>query len=612
MMRTLWHSLLVLGVAFSLFADAPGHLAQHMIDPTDEGGEEITTEEEPAASNSEETRYVPEGPPIPVKPLEEEDAKPVEPESPPSIPQEEGEGEPASEEKEEHLDLEPELSDDGDNGILLVCLGGGEDEVVMAQMATLLKRQGHKVTAILYGSGPREEPFPKGMKIYEIPIDEEDPLYPNGVGVGVTPGEEAGVEWISGRVISSRVLACQHLSRSQWVDDVVRRSRLLVTPLFLHDLCALTLAHRMSVPVVGVLTSRVGAWWAWEQLGILPLLSTTSVPPTTMEDSSIWSRTMNIARHYGYLSAIRHQWQVPTLTGLDPSWSPPPLQNLYSSLARILVAWDPLVHSYTPPTPLLVPVGGFSFETGHMTKDVLVPALLNRAGVISVCPGGREAWLGPQALTELHAALQPTSYTVLWRSTFPYLKPNVTMAVSTNANFVFKEELPLNDVLSHPRHRLMISTCGESELMASVSFATPILCLPVTTDQTLAARQLESLGVAEVIPAAEITAAKVRESVTKIVSDRGYRERARKLGEEFHDQPVSAADRLLFSLERVLRKPYSRRYETRSSSLYLLQQSNADVYLFLLVLLTILMAVLIAAGIVLIPIIMKKQKTKAE
>ncbi|XP_064096071.1 UDP-glucuronosyltransferase 1A7-like isoform X2 [Macrobrachium nipponense] len=584
-----------------------------MIAAKDEGGEE-NIEEEPTVSNFEETRHVPEGPPIPVRSQEEEEnvRKPIEQDPPPSLPQKEDEGEPASEESEEHPDLEPEQSDDGDAGILLVCLGGGEDEVVMAQMATLLKRQGHKVTAILYGSGPREEPFPKGMKIYEIPLDEEDPLYPNGAGVGVTPGEEAGVEWISGRVISSRVLACQHLSKSRWVDDVVRRSRLLVTPLFLHDLCALTLAHRMSVPVVGVLTSRVGAWWAWEQLGILPLLSTTSVPPTTMEDSSIWSRTMNIARHYGYLSAIRHQWQVPTITGLDPSWSPPPLQTLYSSLARILVAWDPLVHSYTPPTPLLVPIGGFSFETGHMTKDVLVPALLNRAGVITVCPGGREAWLGPQALAELHAALQPTSYTVLWRSTFPYLKPNVTVAVSSNANFVFKEELPLNDVLSHPRHRLMISTCGESELMASVSFATPILCLPVTTDQTLAARQLESLGVAEVIPAAEITEAKVRESLTKMVSDRGYRERARKLGEEFHDQPVSAADRLLFSLERVLRKPYSRRYETRSSSLYLLQQSNADVYLFLLVLLTILMAVLIAAGIVLFPIIMKKQKSKAE
>ncbi|KAK7056548.1 hypothetical protein SK128_012387 [Halocaridina rubra] len=149
--------------------------------------------------------------------------------------------------------------------------------------------------------------------------------------------------------------------------------------------------------------------------------------------------------------------------------------------------------------------------------------------------------------------------------------------------------------------------------MAAVAFATPVICLPVTPDQRLASSQLKSLGVAEVIASADVTVSRIRETVAKMTSDRGYRERCRKLGEEFHDQPLSAADRLLFSLERVIRKPYSRRYENRIiNNLYLLQQSNADVYLLLLILLTSIIGFLIALSIMVLPILMKKHKAKAE
>ncbi|KAK7056549.1 hypothetical protein SK128_012388 [Halocaridina rubra] len=299
------------------------------------------------------------------------------------------------------------------------------------------------------------------LQIYELPVMEGDPLYSDGSGTGVTSGEE-GVEWISGRVISSRVLACGSLSRSDWVNKIVERSKLLVTPLFLHDLCVLNLAQRAGVPYVGVLTSRVGSWWVWEQLGTLPLLSTNPVPPSTMEDNSIWSRTVNVARHYRYLSSLRQQWQVPALTVLDPSWSPLPLHALYAGLARVLVTWDPLLHAHFPFSSMVVPVGGFSFETGHMTKDLLVSSLKNRAGVITVLPGGREAWLGASALQDVHSALQSTSYTILWKATFPYMQPNVTQEgdVTYNAKFVYKEEVPLNDILSKlPSFYVQLSPC---------------------------------------------------------------------------------------------------------------------------------------------------------
>lgn len=521
------------------------------------------------------------------------------------------------EEKEDGKEAveEGEEEEEEGGGIVLVALGGGEDEVVMAQMAALLHLNGHRVSAIVYGPGPREERFPQGVKVLELGVSEDDPLHPGGSSVAVAPGEEEGAEWVSGRVLASRARACGLFSRLPWVEARFRSARLVVTPLFLHDLCVLTLAQRVGVPAVGVVTSRVGAWWVWDNLGVLPPLATTPVPPATMQELDIWSRAGNIARHYGYVSSLRQQWQVPALTALDASWSPTPtIDALYASLARVLVAWDPLLDAHLPHTPIVLPVGGFHYSTGHMTKDVLVPALLNRAGVLVVSAGGREAWLGQDALAALHSVLRPTSYTVLWRISHPHLQPNVTLEElnSATAKFVYKEYLPLNDVLSHPRHRLLVSTCGDSEAMAAAYFGSPTLCLPVTTDQKLASEALRKIGMAVVVPASSATVPALKEALSKLAGDRSYRERGRRIAEDLHDSSLSPSDRLLFALERVLRRPNSLRYRPPASTLYLLQQSNADVYLLLLILLTTLLGVLIAVAIVTLPILLKKQKAKAD
>ena len=85
---------------------------------------------------------------------------------------------------------------------------------------------------------------------------------------------------------------------------------MIVAPLFLHDSCILALADKLDLPVVGVLTSRVGSWWVWAQMGVLPPLSIRPVPLTTLKSDDIWSRAGNIANHYSYMSSLRHQWQV--------------------------------------------------------------------------------------------------------------------------------------------------------------------------------------------------------------------------------------------------------------------------------------------------------------
>ncbi|CAL4062474.1 unnamed protein product, partial [Meganyctiphanes norvegica] len=499
----------------------------------------------------------------------------------------------------------------GKGGVVVVSLGGGEDEVTMLLLANLLHTNGHEVTLLLYGSATREEPLTKGIKLLEIPAGPDDPLYFND-DEGITP-EDGGDDWAGGKIVASRVAACKQVSLLSWVEDAVKDADLLLAPLFLNDLCVLSLAERTGVPAVGILTSRLGAWWVWHNLGVTPPLSTTPVPPSTMSETGIWDRAANLARHYGYLSGLRQHWQAAATISVLGSWSSmPPLHQMYNSLRKVLVVWDTLTDTHSPTSPHVVNVGGFFTVTGHMTKDVLVPALLNRAGVITVSAGGREVWVGHAALENLYIALASTEFTVLWKNGHSHLHPNTTLQEEPRAKFVYRQALPLNDILSHPRHRLMISTCGESDVMAAVHFASPILCLPVTPDQHMAAREVIKLGIGEMVSAGEATVTNVKKAISKLMGKEkaNYRRRCREVAEQVHDQPMAPADRLLFHIEHIIRNPKSKRNLRHDHGLYLLQQSNADVYLVLLLLLVTLFALLIAISIQLLPILLQKSKNK--
>ena len=82
-------------------------------------------------------------------------------------------------------------------------------------------------------------------------------------------------------------------------------------------------------------------------------------------------------------------------------------------------------------------------------QDVLVPAILNRAGLVVVSSGGREVWVGGVANTALYSALAPLQYTVLWSTQHPHLRPdNAGLSqLPLEAKFIFKDVIPLNGVL---------------------------------------------------------------------------------------------------------------------------------------------------------------------
>ncbi|KAB7504156.1 hypothetical protein Anas_14164 [Armadillidium nasatum] len=243
--------------------------------------------------------------------------------------------------------------------ILLISLGGGEDEILISQMAWLFYRHQKRVTLLLYGEHHREENLPEFVKIITIPIGDDDPIRTQDNNyIGLTPEDSSRGEWVSGQILWSRVAACKGLINKE--SEIIKLNPdVIISPLFLHDVCVLSLSFRLKIPVVGVLTSRVGAWWTWAQLGVLPSLSTASVPLTSLGNRGIFSRASNLASHYNYMSSLRQQWQVKAVNALAPM-DVPSLAELYGTVSRLVLSWDPLVDPSVIPVPTAVPIGGFA------------------------------------------------------------------------------------------------------------------------------------------------------------------------------------------------------------------------------------------------------------
>lgn len=94
------------------------------------------------------------------------------------------------------------------------------------------------------------------------------------------------------------------------------------------------------------------------------------VPPTTNSFFPFFCR---------YLTAVRQAWQVPATTTSLPvgETGGDNLASLYSGLAGVLVAWDPLLDPSIPNHPAVVPVGGINLQPGLMAKvdNLIIPLL---------------------------------------------------------------------------------------------------------------------------------------------------------------------------------------------------------------------------------------------
>jgi UDP:flavonoid glycosyltransferase YjiC (YdhE family) len=118
------------------------------------------------------------------------------------------------------------------------------------------------------------------------------------------------------------------------------------------------------------------------------------------------------------------------------------------------------------------------------------------------------------------------------------------------ANVHVERYIPLSLLLPHCD--LVVTSGGSGTVMATLAAGVPLVVLPLGADQPLNAARCAALGVAQVIDAAALTPAAVRQAASTVLGDPIFRRNARRLQAEIAALP--GPDHAVGLLERLAKE----------------------------------------------------------
>lgn len=201
-----------------------------------------------------------------------------------------------------------------------------------------------------------------------------------------------------------------------------------------------------------------------------------------------------------------------------------------------------------PIEPDTVLVGGFSVEKPSLLSDDLEAFIdgSGEHGIIimnfgTIVKSFSEDWTAFFASVFEHLPQR-----VIWRHS------GTNLTLSPNVKLV--HWMPQASLLAHRRTRLFISHCGLNSVFEAASFAVPLLALPLSGDQfNQAAKVTEYLQMGVSLDIYSVTKESLSEAIAEVLNDPKYARNAREAARRIADQPLSAAEKIIFWIDYVIR-----------------------------------------------------------
>ncbi|XP_072020161.1 UDP-glucuronosyltransferase 2A3-like isoform X2 [Amphiura filiformis] len=149
------------------------------------------------------------------------------------------------------------------------------------------------------------------------------------------------------------------------------------------------------------------------------------------------------------------------------------------------------------------------------------------------------------------------------------------------ANVKMLEWLPQNDILGHPKTRLLICQCGINSVFEAIYHGIPVICIPVQSDQWDNAKRLEVKGVGLQLDLRSLTSDVLIQAVETVLRNDSYQSKMSRLSNIFHDEHLPAPQRTVYWMEKVVRHGGVSHLRTSAFDLNVIQYSLIDVYSFL-------------------------------
>ncbi|XP_063050637.1 UDP-glucuronosyltransferase 3A1-like [Engraulis encrasicolus] len=231
--------------------------------------------------------------------------------------------------------------------------------------------------------------------------------------------------------------------------------------------------------------------------------------------------------------------------------SAPAMAELYGRAELWAFNTDFSLEFPQPLMPYTVLVGGMLSKPAKPVAQELEDfiGLYDESGFIVVTLGSMVSSVPLEdLLREMNAAFARVPQAVIWR----YHAPRWPHHLQPAPNVKLVEWLPQNDLLGHPKARLLITHGGQNSILQAVFHSVPVLGVPLFGDQFDNLVRVRAKGLGLALRPTDIHRDLLSDTITTLITDHRYKASARSLSRMHRSQPVPPGQRLVQWVEHVL------------------------------------------------------------
>ncbi|KAJ8030023.1 UDP-glucuronosyltransferase 2C1 [Holothuria leucospilota] len=374
--------------------------------------------------------------------------------------------------------------------------------------------------------------------------------------------------------------SCLDLWKDHKLLENLRTSHFDLVLVFPLSACDVLMSHYLDVPFVVILPSiRVPIFHE----GFIGMPLPASFVPfdmfgTMTDEMNFWERLRNLASplvaHIMGYQMTKDYYNIQVMHDIYPDRT---IRELYSK-ASLFLSHVSFGNDFPRPyTPNFVPIGGLVSQASKpLPKDMeeFVQGS-GDSGVIIFTLGSAVKGLFKEEIAEIFARVfSKLPQRVMWRHD---AKPPSSLAENTK---IFKW-LPQNDLLGHPKTRLLIYHGGSNGVLESICHGVPMVIIPLLGDQVTHAARVQKKGMGLMLDKGNITEENLLSTIQEVLQNPMYRERAQHYSDIHHDLPMTPLERAVYWIEHVM-KFGDQHLRPRSADMDFIELYMIDVIVFLI------------------------------
>ncbi|KAK6963155.1 2-hydroxyacylsphingosine 1-beta-galactosyltransferase [Biomphalaria glabrata] len=228
-------------------------------------------------------------------------------------------------------------------------------------------------------------------------------------------------------------------------------------------------------------------------------------------------------------------------------------------------------------------IGGSSVsEAKPLSGEVKRFVEMSSRGVAVVSFGGYNIYIPDHIRSKMATAFQKLNLNVIWKINWTFEQRDKILTLNW---------IPQNDLLGHPKTRVLVSHCGKNSQYEALYHGVPILCLPMLSDQFYNSKRIFVKGFGQYADIREITSDELARLIQQVADDPKYRSNIQQASTIFRELYKIPSKEAAFWLDHAMK--YGGNYMRSSGQqMPLYQFLLLDVMAFLLFILIVTMFIL--------------------